>query len=421
MRLRNKSIFILGITRFDGSIESTSFTTAKFLAKDNDVYYIDFPYTFKDYVSPKNKKQFKNRRESFFSRKTCLLDTHLERLKILILPPLLSTNFLPEGNFYRFLLNSNERIIVNRVKSVIKESKIRDFIFINSFNFHYPNVGSMLGPNLLVYHCVDPLIVEYDKRHGLLSEQCILQKSDLIICTSKQLYKEKVKVNRNTYFIPNAADLTHCSTALDVSLPIFGPLKTIKQPIVGYFGNIERRIDYNLLQKVVSENPDKNFVFVGPVNDSYIPSEFKKLTNVFFLGKVAYKDMPSVLKGFDVAMIPFKKDEVSATIFPLKLFEYLGAGKAVVSTNFNPDLLDYTEDTVIYCEDETEFSVAIDLSLKMNLPEHREKRLMIASENTWDKRLLEFSKLLYNYYMKNNQIVVDLREERSSILRNGDD
>src|SRR5690606_32137824 len=114
------------------------------------------------------------------------------------------------------------------------------------------------------------------------------------------------------------------------------------------------------LQKVILKNGNKSFVFVGPVNDSYIPNEFRNLANVFFLGKVAYRDMPSVLKGFDIAMIPFKEDEVSATIFPLKLFEYLGAGKPVVSTNFNSVLVDYTDDTVIYCEDDTDYSAALD-------------------------------------------------------------
>src|SRR5690606_20104224 len=112
------------------------------------------------------------------------------------------------------------------------------------------------------------------------------------------------------------------STALNSSLPIYVGLEKIKGPIIGYFGNIERRIDFDLLSEVALQNLDKSFVFVGPKDESYIPKEFEKLPNVYFLGKVPYKDMPSVLKGFNVAMIPFKKDEVSATIFPLKLFEY---------------------------------------------------------------------------------------------------
>src|SRR5690606_12565907 len=147
-------------------------------------------------------------------------------------------------------LDLNEQLIVNRVNSVIKSHKINDFVFINSFNFHYPNIGRKLKSSLLVYHCVDPLIAGYDRKHGLISEGMILEQSDLVICTSKQLYREKLLVNTNTYFIPNAADLDHCSTALDVCLPVHKTLQSISRPIIGYFGNIERRMDFDLLLKV---------------------------------------------------------------------------------------------------------------------------------------------------------------------------
>src|SRR5690606_12617590 len=147
MILKNKIIFILGITKFDGAIESTSFATAKFLADENDVYYIDFPYTVKDFFSSRGDYQFEKRTNAFFSSQNCLLDTEHRRLKILVLPPLLSINFLPENMIYRSFLELNEQLIVNRVNSVIKSHKIKDFVFINSFNFHYPNIGRKLKPS----------------------------------------------------------------------------------------------------------------------------------------------------------------------------------------------------------------------------------------------------------------------------------
>src|SRR5690606_19110441 len=148
--------------------------------------------------------------------------------------------------------------------------------------------------------------------------------------------------------------------------------------IVGYFGNIERRIDLDLLSETIKSNPKINFVFAGPVDNSYIPDSFIKMDNVHFIGRVFYEELPSVLKGFDVAIIPFKKDEVSNTIFPLKLFEYLGAGKPVVSTDFNQDLKEYTGDSVIYCTSSSEFITGIITALTLNSEKNIKKRLRIA-------------------------------------------
>lgn len=396
MSLENEVIFILGIAKFDGPYESTSFTIAKFLAQKNDVYYIDYPYTLKDYFSGKDAA-FQIRKNSFSRSSDGIIETAIARLKILIVPPLLSINFLPESSFYRLLLKINEKTIYNRVRQCIKSKNITDYIFINSFNFHYPNVGSLLKPKLLAYHCVDPLIVEHDRKHGVVSEAIIVKRSDLVICTSKQLYTEKLPQNPNTYFIPNAADITHTSKALNDNLKVHPSLANIKQPIAGYFGNIERRMDYVLLAEVIRSNPEINFVFAGPVDEGYLPKDFRLPDNVHFVGRVPYEEMPAMIKGFDVALIPFKKDEVSHTIFPLKLFEYLGAGKPVVATDFNTDLREFTGETVQFCANAETFSAEIKVALSKNTRADVETRLSIAADNTWEKRGNEIADLLARF------------------------
>lgn len=402
MIVENKTVVVLGAAKFDGPYESTSYTSAKYLAQRNQVFYADYPYTWKDYFSNKGSQSLELRKSSFRQASLSLLPTDITGLKILILPLMLSINFLQEGYLYRLLLAYNEKLIISRIRSVLKSAGIQDFIFINSFNFHYPNVGRLLKPNLYVYHCVDPLVIEHDRRHGTKSELTIVEEADLVFCTSKQLYDEKILLNPNTYFVPNAADLTHSSKALDSTLPVHHLIKEIPTPIVGYFGNIERRIDFSLLKEVVELNPDKSFVFVGPIDESYINDSFKQLKNVYFVGRLPYDEMPSVLKGFDVCMIPFKKDQYSSTIFPLKLFEYLGAGKPVVATDFNSDLIDFTENVIPYCSTATEFSEAIALLLGQNDNQHLTQRLEIAKMNTWDIRLNQFSEILETFYNKKN-------------------
>ena len=114
---------------------------------------------------------------------------------------------------------------------------------------------------------------------------------------------------------------------------------------------------------VAEKNKDKSFVFAGPVEKHLVPEHFFSVSNIYFTGRIPYSEMPAILKGFDVAIIPFKKNEDSNTVFPLKLFEYLGAGKSVVSTDFNLDLRNFTGDLVTYCSNVEEFSGAINKAL----------------------------------------------------------
>lgn len=379
--------------QFDGRLESTNYTMAKHLAKDNYVYYVDRPFTWKDYIKFRDSKEYKIRKPHFFSSTNSYIQTDIPNLKIIISPPVPSINMLPEGVFYRAAVKFNEGIVVKRLKKVIKHLNIKDYIYINSYNYTYPTFHQLIKPVLTVYHCVDPLVEEYQIRHGLISEDIVVKSVDLVICTSKQLRDSKKKLNSNSFFIPNAANITHSQKALDSQLPVAGILADIKKPVIGYFGNIERRIDYNLLSELLQQNPDKNFVFVGPIDIDYLDHPVFKTPNISLKGAVPYEEMPAVLKGFDVAIIPFKKDDVSNAIFPLKLFEYLGSGRPVVSTDFNIDLREFTGDTVNYCSSVAEFSEALNTALN-DTADLQQKRLAVAAENTWEHRILEIENLL---------------------------
>ena len=393
MELRNRNIIIFSQMQFDGHLESTNYTMARHLAKHNNVYYVDRPFTWKDCIKFKDTPEFKIRKPHFFSSANSIIQTEIPNLKIVISPPVPSINMLPEGKLYRIAARINELIVGRRLKKVIKNLNITDYIYINSYNYTYPTFHNLIKPVLTVYHCVDPLIEIYQTKHGLISEDIVVKSVDLVICTSKELRNNKLKLNPNSHFVPNAANISHSQKALDPKLPVADILSGINKPVIGYFGNIERRIDYNLLTELFAQNPDKNFTFIGPVDLNYVNIIVFKERNAFIKGAVPYEQMPAVLKGFDVAIIPFKKDEVSNSIFPLKLFEYLGSGKPVVSSDFNSDLQEFTGDTVAYCKTSTEFTLAINKALNDTL-ELQQKRLAIAAENTWEHRIIEIEKLL---------------------------
>jgi glycosyltransferase involved in cell wall biosynthesis len=393
MSLKEQNIIIFSQMQFDGRLESTNYTMAKQLAKDNIVYYVDRPYTWRDYIQFRKTPGFHIRKPHFFSSANCLIDTEIPNLKIVISPPVPSINILPEGKLYRLAVKFNEWIVGSRLRQLIKNRSIKNYIFINSYNFSYPSLHLLLKPALTVYHCVDPIIEPYQTKHGLLSEDILVKSVDMVISTSKELRNKKALLNKNSFFVPNAANISHSLKALDPQLEIDPILSGIPKPIIGYFGAIERRIDYDLVRKLLKTNPDKSFVFIGPIDTYYLTEDDYKEPNMYMKTPVPYGHMPAVLKGFDVAIIPFKKDEVSKNIFPLKLFEYLGSGRPVVSTNFNSDLADFTHNTVSFCETAKEFSAALNEALNDNKT-LQQKRLDVAADNTWEHRVIEIKDLL---------------------------
>ncbi|RKD14304.1 glycosyl transferase family 1 [Pelobium manganitolerans] len=396
--LKNAVVFILSNAKYDAPIESTGYTLAKHLAKDNRVFYIEYPATIRDYFAFKHLPEFEKKKKLYNRKSLGVLNTEFDSLKIVITRLLLSINFLPEGWLYRKLLHLNEKRIVKRIEGVKKAFGITDFIFINSFNIHYPNVGAMLSPTLNVYHCVDPLVSGYDTKHGLISEAKLVAQSDVVICTSKKLYNLNKARHPHVFFVPNAADFNLSQQSALASTPVYPQLLKFKKPIVGFLGSIEGRTDFKLLGEVCRANPDKNFVFIGPIAQSYLHKLMALSNNVHHLPSVPYAQMPQVLKGFDVAIIPFEKNEASATIFPLKLFEYLGSGTPVVATDFNLDLEEQTEGTVPFCANAQSFSDALNEALTQDTEEKKMARLNAAKQNTWEKRASEFSEILEQFF-----------------------
>ncbi|TWR31728.1 glycosyltransferase family 1 protein [Mucilaginibacter pallidiroseus] len=379
--------------QFDGKLESTPYTIARQLAKDNFVYFVDRPFTWKDYFKFKHTEAYRVRKPHFFSPNNSIIQADLPNLKIIICPPVPSINMLPEGGLYRMAVKFNEWLVLSRLKKVFNQLGIIKYIYINSYNFSYPALHKKLDAALTVYHCVDPIIEGYQLKHGVKNEQQLIESVDMVICTSRELQRQKAKLNKSVHFVPNAANLLHSQKALGPQLPLHPLLANIKKPVIGYLGAIERRIDYNLMKKVIELNPEKSFVFVGPVDSDYIKDGDFTATNLHLTGPIPYSRMPAVLKGFDVGIIPFKKDEVSANIFPLKLFEYMGAGKPVVTTNFNEDLANFTHDTVPYCSTAEEFSEAISIALN-DTPQKQQQRINIAADNTWEHRINDIKDIL---------------------------
>ncbi|MCG8515466.1 MAG: glycosyltransferase, partial [Halanaerobiales bacterium] len=180
--------------------------------------------------------------------------------------------------------------------------------------------------------------------------------------------------------------------------------------IIGYFGAIAGWFDVELVSKVANQMPDTELVLIGEVSTDI--SKLSRVTNISLLGEKPYSTLPDYLAYFDLAIIPFRQNELTRLTDPVKIYEYLAGGIPVLSVDL-PELHKF-KDVVELAADEDEF---IGKAEEM-LVEGRggaEKRYNAVKEETWLNRAVRLKELLhlayYDLFLADND-----RKERVSAV-----
>jgi glycosyltransferase involved in cell wall biosynthesis len=194
-----------------------------------------------------------------------------------------------------------------------------------------PLLGSF-GEELVVYYCVDEFAAfsGYDVETTRRLDRELCESADLVITTSRPLYESKSRYNANTVFVPHGVLYGHFARALEPDFPTAPDLASLPKPVVGYYGLIQEWQDLDLLAEVARRRPGWSVVLVGKVMTDV--ERFRDVPNMHFLGQRPHGELPHYSKGFDVAVIPHKVNELTRNMNPIKLREYLAAGLPVVSS-----------------------------------------------------------------------------------------
>jgi teichuronic acid biosynthesis glycosyltransferase TuaH len=160
-------------------------------------------------------------------------------------------------------------------------------------------------------------------------ERLALARADVVIAISSQLARRWSALGANPILIPNG-----CSPAQGSAETLPSAVRDLKAPVIGLFGQLSERIDFDLLDAIVEAG--FSLLLVGPRDPRWETQRFATLIarpNVYYAGSVALEEMPSYLAAIDVGITPYQDSPFNRASFPLKTLEYLGAGRPVVSTN----------------------------------------------------------------------------------------
>jgi glycosyltransferase involved in cell wall biosynthesis len=192
-------------------------------------------------------------------------------------------------------------------------------------------------PACVVYDCMDELTAFNDAPRQLRQrESALLRRAAIVFAGGPSLYEAKREMHPHVVCLPSAVDAAH----FDPDRLPAGSLHAteaerlqghLPQPLLGFFGVIDERLDAALVEAVADARPGWSIVMVGPVV-RIDPASLPRRPNLHWLGMQPYERLPHLLAGWDIALMPFARNESTRFINPTKTLEYMAGGKPVVST-----------------------------------------------------------------------------------------
>jgi UDP-galactopyranose mutase len=208
-----------------------------------------------------------------------------------------------------------------------------------------------LLPVATVYDCMDELAAFKGAPAALRDrEAALMERADLVLTGGQSLYEAKRGQHHNIHPVPSSVDMAHFTQARRMSEDPFDQ-STIPHPRLGFFGVIDERMDLALVDGIATARPEWQIVLLGPVV-KIDPASLPRRSNIHYLGSKEYKDLPAYVAGWDVALLPFARNDATRFLSPTKTPEYLAAGKPVVSTSIRDVVRPYGERGLVRIADE---------------------------------------------------------------------
>ena len=351
---------------------------------DTNILFVQPPFD--------NSYALRARKLNNIRRKAAILDGgYCGRLK-LFTPTKWFPNSLPIGRV------CNEKQLSSQIKQGLRDLNwIATHLWINQHE-----ASHLLGEGIAVNTLYD-ITDDWTKFSGNQSQLDLIKRQDAFLCKScdhvivcsQQLFDDKAKfvALERLHLIPNGVHVEHYEAVADATLPVHKIAEHWTKPVLGYTGTIHGdRVDVGLVAAVAQAYPSATVAMVGPnLLDQAEQQSLDLFSNIVFSGSQPYADLPDIMRAFDVCMVPHLVTPFTESLNPIKLWEYLAAGKPIVSTNVAgfrdyPDLV-----SVAVTSDDFVSLLGQAPSESYNLPARRQQA---ARQHTWDQRIEAVGALL---------------------------
>jgi GT2 family glycosyltransferase/glycosyltransferase involved in cell wall biosynthesis len=243
------------------------------------------------------------------------------------------------------------------------------------------DVASVLPDSRVIYDCMDHHEGFENTAPELLSlEHALFRGADMTVTTSEGLNRIVGEHTECRVLIRNAGDFKHFSR----------PPATVyrdrqKRRVIGYYGAIAEWFDQDLVEAIAARFPECCILLIG-ADTVNAQARLGRLPNVKFVGEVSYAILPHYLYGFDVCLLPFKIIPLTLATNPVKVYEYLGAGKPVISVDL-PEMKQFGERVRVATTTDEFLSAIADVLHNPESAAAVRDRREFAREQTWLHRV----------------------------------
>jgi UDP-galactopyranose mutase len=246
-------------------------------------------------------------------------------------------------------------------------------------------LADTLEPLAVVYDCMDELSAfKYAPPQLIEREKALLQAADVVFTGGPSLYRAKKDRHPNAHCFPSSVDARHFAVAAN-GMTEAEDQSALPHPRLGFFGVIDERFDIPAVTLMADSHPEWQIVLVGPVV-KIDPDTLPRRPNIHYYGQRSYQQLPSYLKGWDICLLPFARNESTRFISPTKTLEYMAAGRMIASTPIT-DVAEPYGDIVYLGETPAEFVAACERALSASprdRAERQKKMKQVLSRTSWD-------------------------------------